>query len=90
MNEPLNLYRLIGYGLLTFVTILGVGLLLGEFYVPIKQYLSGNPADFSKHWEQADIGRRVLTALLFSIALTALRYRREKKNAAHAEQKHDE
>lgn len=85
MKNSSRVYRLIGYALLIFITFMAVSLLSGALYVPIKQYLTGNPVDFSKHWEQADIARRVTLAVIFTIALTVYKYQREKKEAKNVD-----
>lgn len=79
MKKPFGIKQALGYALLLFITILLVGLLLGEFFEPIKNFVAGRPADFASSWEKADIGRRVIVALAFSVALTGLKYVRERK-----------
>ena len=73
------LVKWIGYALLLFISMLAASLLMGEFYVPLKQYLSGQPVDFAEHWQQVDMAKKVPIALLFAAVLTISKYRRERK-----------
>lgn len=72
----------VAYTALTFTVLFVVGLALGEFYVPIKQLLSGESADFSQHWQEADIAGRLWRSLAIALGLTLYRYIRTRKKAA--------
>lgn len=73
----------LGYALLMFITILLVGLFLGEFFEPIRDFITGRPADFASHWEKAKIGRRMAVAFAFSVALAWFKYMRERKKESN-------
>ncbi|WP_225000257.1 hypothetical protein [Cesiribacter sp. SM1] len=70
--------RAVGYGTVVFITIVVVGLLLGEFFVPIKQLMSGDSPDFAGQLEKIDFTRRISIAFVASVVLTLLKHKKEK------------
>ena len=75
-----NITKLISYALLMFLAFM-LASLLTTFYVPIKQYFAGQPADFAKQWQQTDIMKKVLLGLTFTAVLTVSRYLKERKKS---------
>ena len=81
VNNSNSLMKWAAYALLLFVSMLAVSVLLGELYVPVKQYLAGYPVDFAEHWQQVNWAKKVPIALLFAAVLSFSKYRRERTRA---------